>query len=141
MDALVHGVLQVLRLRPEAARTEFRLGPLPACRGDPMLLRQVWSNLIGNAVKYSRDSAPARVAVGYEAAASAYFVRDNGVGFDMQHAGKLFGVFQRLHLESEFEGTGVGLAHAARIVKRHGGRIWCDASLGAGATFYFRVPA
>ena len=140
MDALVHGVLQALRLRPEAARTEFRLGPLPACRGDPMLLRQVWSNLIGNAVKYSRRRDPALIRIGYQPAAGSYFVRDNGAGFDMRHAGKLFGVFERLHPESEFEGTGVGLAIVRRIIERHSGTVSAQAKPDRGATFRFTLP-
>src|SRR6185295_2504037 len=103
MNSLVHGVLQSMRLRPEAVRAEFRLGPLPDCRGDPTLLRQVWSNLIGNAVKYSRQRDPAIVRIGYQSGTGSYFVRDNGAGFDMRHAGNLFGVFERLHTAAEFE--------------------------------------
>ena len=140
MDTLVHGVLQALRLRPEAARTEFRLGPLPGCPGDRTLLRQVWSNLIGNAVKYSRQRDPAIIRIGYQAATTSYFVRDNGAGFDMRHAGNLFGVFERLHTEAEFEGTGVGLAIVRRIIERHGGAVSAQASPGRGATFRFRLP-
>jgi len=140
MSALVHEVLQALRARPEAARAELRLGPLPACRGDPLLLRQVWSNLIGNALKYSRQRDPAVVEIGYQPATGGYFVRDNGAGFDMRHADKLFGVFERLHSEAEFEGTGVGLAIVRRIIERHGGSISAEAEPGGGATFRFALP-
>jgi PAS domain S-box-containing protein len=140
MDALVHGVLRELRLRPEAARAEFRLGPLPACQGDPTLLRQVWSNLIGNAVKYSRRRNPAFVRIGFMPATGSYYVRDNGAGFDMRHAGNLFGVFERLHTGAEFEGTGVGLAIVRRIIERHGGTISAQARPERGATFRFSLP-
>jgi hypothetical protein len=140
MTGLVSEVVEETRAGRKTGRAELRIAPLPACRGDPVLLRQVWRNLIGNAVKYSRNHASPLIEIGYDAAASAYCVRDNGVGFDMRHAAKLFGVFERLHGESEFEGTGIGLALAARIVERHGGRIWCDAAPGKGAAFYFTLP-
>ncbi len=118
---------------------------LPPAIGDATLLRQLWANLIGNAVKYSRHSAAPRVEVGFQAPATArgatvYFVRDNGVGFDMQHADQLFGVCQRLHRTDELEGTGVGLAIAHRVITRHSGRIWADSRVGHGATFYFTLP-
>jgi light-regulated signal transduction histidine kinase (bacteriophytochrome) len=115
---------------------------LPRARGDPALLRQVFINLIGNAVKYSRTRDPAIIEIGCRpgrADESVIFVRDNGVGFNMHYASKLFGVFQRLHGADEFEGTGIGLANAHRIIARHGGRIWSDAEIGRGATFYFSL--
>ena len=117
------------------------LGELPACQGDPGLLREVWMNLLSNAFKFSGKHVAPRVEVGSRAAdgITAYFVRDNGVGFDMRYADKLFGVFQRLHSTQEFPGTGVGLAIVQRIVHRHGGRIWAEAEPGQGATFYFTV--
>jgi signal transduction histidine kinase len=110
-------------------------------RGDPALLRSVMQNLIGNAWKYSRTvSQPTiEIGVGQDGLQSFYFVRDNGVGFDMQFSGKLFGAFQRLHAQDQFEGTGIGLATVARIVHRHGGRAWAEAAPGAGATFYFTL--
>ncbi len=119
------------------------VGALPACSADPTLLRQALLNLIDNAVKYSRGSAAPRISIGSQQidGQTAYVVRDNGAGFDMRHAGKLFAVFQRLHRDSEFEGTGIGLAIVERIVKRHGGRIWADSRPGEGASFFFTLEA
>jgi PAS domain S-box-containing protein len=138
MEDLVRDVLRDLG---EGAPAEIHVGRLPGCDGDAMILRQVWANLIGNALKYSRTRAAARVDIGWDAEKMAYFVRDNGVGFDMQYASKLFGAFERLHGESEFEGSGIGLAIVQRILERHGGRIWADAAPDRGATFWFSVPA
>ncbi len=123
---------------------EARIDELPACRADPVLLKQVFVNLLGNALKFSRDRDPAIIEVTARDGEGAsdgpvYLVRDNGVGFDMRYADKLFGVFQRLHPAEEFEGTGVGLAIVARIVDRHGGRIWAEGAPGAGATFLFTL--
>jgi PAS domain S-box-containing protein len=140
MGAIVEDVLQTLRTLPAAARAEFRVGELPDCRGDPVLLRQVWSNLLGNALKYSRQRDAALIEIGYEAASGAYVVRDNGVGFDARHAEKLFHVFERLHSEAEFEGAGVGLAIVRRIIERHGGSVGAEGSRGNGATFRFSLP-
>ena len=124
----------------EAARARISAGAMPECHGDPALLGQVWSNLVGNALKYSRGAATPCIDIGWDAERGGYYVRDNGVGFDTAYAGKLFGVFERLHAESEFEGSGIGLAIAERIVKLHGGAIWGDAAPGRGATFWFTVP-
>ncbi|MCR6664305.1 MAG: ATP-binding protein [Luteimonas sp.] len=123
---------------------EWRIDPLPVVVGDENMLRQVWLNLLGNATKYSVGSEPARIEVSCrrdEEGHHHFQVRDNGAGFDMQYAGKLFGVFQRLHTASEFPGTGVGLASVRRVLARHGGRIWAEAQAGAGATFHFTLPA
>jgi signal transduction histidine kinase len=125
-------------------RIEWMIAPLPIIVGDENMLRQVWLNLLGNAVKYSAGSTPARIEVGCRRGADGgyeFSVRDNGAGFDMQYAGKLFGVFQRLHSATEFPGTGVGLASVRRVLGRHGGRIWADAEPGKGATFHFTLPA
>ena len=119
------------------------IGELPDAECDAALLEQVFINLLSNAYKYSRRREHARVEVGVlEGNASegpTYFVRDNGAGFDMEYAGKLFGVFQRMHRNEDFEGTGVGLAIVHRIVERHGGRIWAEAKVDEGATFYFTL--
>lgn len=138
---LVTEVLADLNLPASGRPIEARLYDLPECQGDPALLKQVWINLLSNGVKYTRGRNPALVEIGCEQRPGecVYFVRDNGVGFDMQYAGKLFRVFQRLHRADEFEGTGVGLAIVQRVVHRHGGRVWADAEPGRGATFYFTV--
>ena len=125
-----------------ADRIDWHLGELPSVRGDEALLRLVLLNLIANALKFTRSRETARIEIGSKPAQNGealIFVRDNGVGFDMAHADKLFGVFQRLHREEEFEGTGIGLATVQRIIARHGGRLWCDSAPAAGATFYFTI--
>lgn len=128
-----------------AGRTiDWSLAPLPRVDGDPTLLRQVFANLLANAVKYTRARTRARIEIGTSAQAGVgevvVFVRDNGIGFDMRHERRLFGVFERLHPSSEFEGSGVGLASVRRIVERHGGRVWATAAPGAGATFFVALP-
>jgi light-regulated signal transduction histidine kinase (bacteriophytochrome) len=117
---------------------------LPRVHGDAGLLRLAIVNLLSNAVKYTRGRTPARITIGSNADVATgdqvVWVRDNGAGFAMASAGKLFGVFQRLHENAEFEGTGIGLASVRRIVARHGGRVWADASVGEGATFFLSLP-
>jgi len=112
---------------------------LPAASADAAMLKQVWMNLISNALKYTRGKVDATVRIGCQALDGAYYVSDNGVGFDMAYADKLFGVFQRLHRAEDYEGTGVGLAIVAQVVQRHGGRAWAHAQPGKGATFYFTL--
>ena len=115
---------------------------LPVSNADPALIRQVFINLLSNAFKYSKHNQVSEIKVGgfQKNGENIYFVEDNGVGFDMSYAGKLFGVFQRLHSVEEFDGTGVGLAIVDRIIRRHGGRVWADGKVGEGATFYFSLP-
>jgi len=137
----IHALVQsVLREElPAGSAVEVRLGPMPDRHGDPVLLRKVWQNLIANAVKYSARADWPQIEIGYED--GAYFVRDNGAGFDMAHATQLFSVFSRLHHDTEFDGTGIGLAIARRIVERHGGHIWASGEPGKGAEFRFALAA
>jgi PAS domain S-box-containing protein len=143
-DALVAAVIRDGRFGSAEKPIEWVIAPLPQVDADPAMLRQVWSNLLENAVKYSGKSEHPVVEIGPEpgenAAEVAFFVRDNGVGFDMQYVDKLFGVFQRLHAATDFEGTGIGLANVRRIVMRHGGRVWAEGAVGSGATFHFALP-
>jgi PAS domain S-box-containing protein len=125
----------------ESRKIDFEVSPLPGCHADVMLLRRLFDNLLSNAIKFTskRDTAMIRVGCTNENGESAYFVQDNGVGFDMEYAGKLFQLFQRLHSDSEFEGMGIGLAVVHRIVQRHGGRVWVSGDVNRGATFYFTL--
>ena len=143
VTALAESVVAELRQTQGSVAVEVVLSPLPPASGDAALLRHVLVNLIGNAFKFSAKRAHPKIEIGAQQNGSdvAYYVRDNGVGFDMQYAGKLFGVFQRLHRPDEFEGTGVGLALAQRIVQRHGGRIWAEGKVNEGATFFFTLSA
>ena len=143
MRSIVDRALQELSPALDGRQVEVVIGELPDAACDPALVEQVFVNLLSNAFKYSRRREHARVEVGVLEANAiegpTYFVRDNGAGFDMEYAGKLFGVFQRMHRSEDFEGTGVGLAIVQRIVERHGGRVWAEAKVDAGATFYFTV--
>jgi PAS domain S-box-containing protein len=141
MEKLVRSALTDLGEEITGRAVEITIGSLPACEGDPALLKQVWINLLANALKYSRLRTPAVIEVGCrrEGAEDIYFVRDNGVGFDLKYADKLFGVFQRLHRADEYPGTGVGLAIVHRVIGRHGGRIWAEAQVDRGATFSFTL--
>ncbi|MGH8094481.1 MAG: PAS domain S-box protein [Chthoniobacterales bacterium] len=140
-EVLVKYALAELALQKEGRAVEIRIAELAPCEGDPALLRQVWINLLSNALKYTRRREHAVIEVGsrMENGETVYFVTDNGTGFDMRYANKLFGVFQRLHRSDEFEGTGVGLAIAQRVVHRHHGRIWADAEPDRGASFFFTL--
>jgi light-regulated signal transduction histidine kinase (bacteriophytochrome) len=143
MDVVIQEALAPLRLETASRELEWSIGPVPHATADRALIRQVWANLLGNAVKYTRGSTPARIEVAGRVVdgQAVYSVSDNGVGFDMQYAHKLFGVFQRLHDSSEFEGTGIGLANVHRIVTRLHGRVRAEGELGKGATFSFSLPA
>jgi len=141
MGRLVADALDDLGVKAGDSKVQVRLGELPPCHGDPALLKQVWLNLLSNALKYSRKRDTPVVEVGSETqdGKQVYVVKDNGTGFDMLYANKLFGVFQRLHRSDEYEGTGVGLAIVQRVIHRHGGSVWADAALDKGATFFFTV--
>jgi signal transduction histidine kinase len=142
LDAITRKVVEELQLREAGRTVEWRLGALPTCNGDASLLRQLLTNLLSNAFKFTRQRNPAIIEVaGSEVDGEAVIVvRDNGAGFDMRHVDKLFGVFQRLHSANDFEGTGVGLSIVQRIVQRHGGRIWAQSEPDQGATFSFTLP-
>lgn len=139
---LVRRILELQQHTMEHRRIEVRLDDLPECQGDESLLEHVFANLIGNAIKYTQRVEVARIEIGSQSTDQGdlvYYIRDNGAGFDMRYAGKLFGVFQRLHRTDEFEGTGIGLALVQEIINRHGGRVWAEAAVGKGATFFFTL--
>ncbi len=142
METLAGSVFKELTTRESRDRIDFRLTALPMATGDPTLIRQVWMNLLSNAVKFSSKRERAVIEVDGKADEKeiVYSVRDNGDGFDAKYARKLFGVFQRLHSEKEFAGTGVGLAIVSRVITRHGGRVWAEGETGKGAVFYFSLP-
>jgi PAS domain S-box-containing protein len=144
LDRLVEDALSALQPEIEGRNIAWKRAALPEAEADPALLRQVLVNLLSNALKYSRPRARAEIEIGWARESEsefALYVRDNGVGFDMKYAAKLFGVFQRLHSADEFEGTGIGLANVRRIVARHGGRTWAEGEVDRGATFYFSLPS
>ena len=126
----------------EARNIQFKQHPLNPAYGDPALIRQVFSNLLSNAIKFTEPRSLALIEVGCDTAKDppVYVVRDNGVGFDMRYADKLFGVFQRLHSQEEFEGTGVGLAIVQRIIISHGGQVWAESQVDVGTSIYFTLP-
>ena len=142
LAALTRAVVEELQQANAERRVAVTIASLPSVRGDPALLRHVLTNLVGNAFKFTRHRTEARIDIGTQTdgAAIVYYIRDNGVGFDMRYAEKLFGVFQRLHRADEFEGNGIGLALAQRIIRRHGGRVWAEARANEGATFFFTLP-
>jgi PAS domain S-box-containing protein len=143
LDQLVKEALSEVRPDAEGRQIDWRIGTLPPFWGDRSMLRLVLVNLLSNAVKFTRTRPQAEIEVGVadgNAEEQIIFVKDNGVGFDMKYAGKLFGVFQRLHQSDTFEGTGIGLATVQRIIHRHGGRVWAEGAVNQGATFYFSAP-
>ncbi len=143
LNTLVEEILTDLQGETCGRQIEWQIGSLPSVECDPGLIKQVFANLLSNALKYTRPRERAVIEVGHRAADGrvALFVRDNGVGFNMKYADKLFGVFQRLHAQEDFEGTGVGLAIVQRVVRKHGGDVWAEAEPGTGATFYFTLGA
>lgn len=142
MEKALKEVLEIQRKNSSNPNIEWVIGKIPNVYGDYTLLRQVWANLIENALKYSHKTDFPRIEISSQEEKNevTFLVKDNGVGFDMQYASKLFGVFQRMHLTEEFEGTGIGLATIKRIIVRHGGRIWAEAEVNKGASFYFALP-
>jgi light-regulated signal transduction histidine kinase (bacteriophytochrome) len=142
LDSLLENVMENIQPEIEGRHIVWKKHPLPTVQADPPMLRQVFSNLLLNAIKYTRPRDPAEIEIGYESKPGEVivYVRDNGVGFDMEYANKLFGVFQRLHAQEAFEGTGIGLANVRRIIARHGGHTWADGKVNGGATFYFSLP-
>jgi signal transduction histidine kinase len=143
LNSLLGGAVESLQPEYEGRQIDWKIGKLPSVECDPALMKEVFANLISNAVKYTRPREKAVIEVGQLTTdgGPTIFVRDNGTGFDQRYAHKLFGLFQRLHTAEEFEGTGVGLATAQRIVVRHGGRIWAEAEVDRGATFFFTLAA
>jgi light-regulated signal transduction histidine kinase (bacteriophytochrome) len=142
LDTILTEALQELRSDSQGREVRWNIDPLPEVRGDPAMLRQVFINLLSNALKYTREMSPAMIEIKAVEKAEEHVisVRDNGVGFDPTYAHKLFGVFQRLHAAHEFPGTGIGLAIVRRVVARHGGKVWAEGAVGSGAAFYFSLP-
>jgi light-regulated signal transduction histidine kinase (bacteriophytochrome) len=143
MTALVNLIYQEISAPTVREQISFSVLSLPDAHGDATLLRQVWTNLISNAIKYTMPMQERQIEVGSyrENDMNVYYVKDNGVGFDPNYTHKLFGVFQRLHKSEDFEGTGVGLAIVQRIIQRHGGKVWAEGLLNQGATFSFTLQA
>jgi len=144
LGALVREVIHEFEIEVAGREIEWRISALPEIVGDRAMLRMVFENLIGNALKFTKSQTLAKIELGWNPGSQpesmTFFIRDNGVGFDMKYVGRLFGVFQRLHRQEDFEGTGLGLANVRRIVERHGGRVWAESEVGQGATFYFTLP-
>lgn len=143
LNQLVQETVSELQADTKERNIVWEIRPLPAIRGDRALLRLALVNLISNAVKFTGVRAQARIEIGCAPSGDSetvIFIRDNGSGFDPRYSAKLFGVFQRLHSQAEFEGTGIGLANVQRIIRRHGGRTWAEGAVDAGATFYFSIP-
>ena len=143
LTALARAVVDELRAREPQRKVEFESNGALSAKGDERLLRIALTNLLGNSWKFTRTRQPAHISFGGETrdGEAVFFVKDDGVGFDMRYAQKLFGAFQRLHNTTEFEGSGIGLATVQRIVHRHGGRVWAESEVGKGTTLYFTLPA
>jgi PAS domain S-box-containing protein len=143
MERLARDVFEELQSSVVGGKLQLEIDPLPPANGDRAMMHQVFINLLSNAIKFSHNREPAKIKVGgsIEGDEAVYYVKDNGAGFDMQYADKLFGVFQRLHGVNEFEGTGIGLAIVKRIITRHGGRVWAEGKPNEGATIYFSIPS
>ena len=142
MTALAQAVYERLAAQAPERALQLELKPLAPAHGDRAMMQVVWDNLLSNAIKFTKHRDPAMIEIGsrQEDGQDVYYVKDNGAGFDMKYAHKLFGVFQRLHSTEEFEGTGVGLALIQRVIHRHGGRVWAEGKVNEGATFYFSLP-
>lgn len=142
MNKVIDDALVTIKANSADRKIDWEISKLPVVQGDHSLMRMVWSNLLDNAVKYTKTKEKAVIQIGFkeEKSETVFFIKDNGAGFDMKYAQKLFGVFQRMHSASEFEGTGIGLANVRRIILRHGGRTWAEAQTDKGATFYFSLP-
>jgi two-component system sensor histidine kinase/response regulator len=143
MQEIVKEVMQEISLTMPVADMEISIKDLPAAYCDNSMLKQVWTNLISNAVKYSQKKTSPKIEIGSEFnnGERVYYVKDNGAGFNMAHYNKLFSIFQRLHSESEFNGTGIGLAVVKRIIERHDGKIWAESEIGKGSHFYFTLKS
>lgn len=142
MNQVIEDALAQIKPSLKDRVIDWNISQLPDISGDYNLLRQVWVNLLDNAVKYTHTKGKAIISIGYkeELKELTFYIKDNGVGFDMNYSQKLFGVFQRLHSSTQFDGTGIGLANVRRIIVRHGGNTWAEAKPGKGATFYFSLP-
>jgi len=142
LDNALKAAMQELKLQMEGRKIDWHIQPLPDVEADPWMIREALSRLISNALKFTRTRETARIAIHASAGSDEIILRieDNGVGFDMQYVDRLFGLFQRLHSDPQFEGTGIGLAHVRRMILRQGGRVWAEAKLDAGATFFVTLP-
>jgi light-regulated signal transduction histidine kinase (bacteriophytochrome) len=143
LNSLVEDVISLLQPEAEGRAVDWKIAKLPSAQCDPILIKQVFQNLVANALKFTRPRERAVIEISHrqENGQIAILIGDNGVGFNMKYTDKLFGVFQRLHRAEEFEGTGIGLATVKRIIHKHGGRVWAESELDKGATFYFTLEA
>ena len=141
MKAIAQAVTNELLQTADQEKPEIIIHDLPHARGDPVLIRQVFANLLSNSFKFTREKEHPKIEIaGHSNSEIIYSIKDNGVGFDMAYADRLYGLFQRLHGETQFEGIGAGLSIVKRIIERHGGRVWAEGKVNEGATFYFALP-